>query len=111
MTIFVVYYRPSMRFRLTYCTDYNEVHGDPPMPYSSVGSVQDLSSGGCWFDPRLGQFSVRVLMTVIATRLIFLSPLSSVSSKVFWEVSQRLGKIYIRILCGTLVKRTATKHE
>ena len=41
---------------------------------SSVGSVADLRTGGCWFDPRLGQYSFRGLMIVVATRFIPLSP-------------------------------------
>ena len=36
-------------------------------PHSSVGSVADLRKGGRWFDPRLGQYSFRGLMVVIAT--------------------------------------------
>ena len=47
-------------------------------PYSPVGSVQDLSTGGRWFDPRLGQYSFRGLMIVIATGFIPISPLSIV---------------------------------
>ena len=38
-------------------------------PHSSVGSVADLRTGSRWFDPRLGQYSFRGLMTVIATFL------------------------------------------
>ena len=40
--------------------------------HSSVGSVADLRTGGRWFDPRLGQYSFRGLMIVIATGLISL---------------------------------------
>ena len=40
----------------------------------SSGSVADLRTGGRWFDPRLGQYSFRELMTVIATGFIPLSP-------------------------------------
>ena len=43
-------------------------------PSSSVGSVQDLRTGGRWFDPRLRPISFRGLMIVIATGFI---PLSS----------------------------------
>ena len=45
---------------------------------SSVGSVGDLRTGGRWFDPRLGQYSLRGLMIVIGTGSIPLSPLSVV---------------------------------
>ena len=41
-----------------------------------------------WFDPRLGQYSFRGLMIVIATGFIPLSPLSVVSKMVMWESSQ-----------------------
>ena len=66
---------------------------------SSVGSVRDLRTDGRWFDPRLGQYSFRGLMIVIATGFILLSPLSVVSTMVMWESSQWLGII----LCGVLV--------
>ena len=51
-------------------------------PHGSVGSVQDLGTGGRWFDPRLGQYSFRGLMIVIATGFIPLPPLSVVSAMV-----------------------------
>ena len=53
-----------------------------------VGSVADLRTRGRWFDPRLGQYSFRGLMIVIATGF---SPLSFVSTMVMWESSQWLG--------------------
>ena len=59
---------------------------------SSFGSVQDLRIGSCWFDPRLGLYSFRGLMIVMATGFIRLSPLSIVSTKVMWESNQWLGK-------------------
>ena len=65
-------------------------------PHSSVGSVADLRTGGRWFDPRLGQYSFRRLMIVIATALIPLSPLSVVSTTVTWGGSQWLGKNIVR---------------
>ena len=39
-------------------------------PYSSVGSVADLRTGGRWFDPRRFQYSFRGLMIIIATGFI-----------------------------------------
>ena len=60
--------------------------------YSSVGRVADLSIGGRWFDPRLGQYSFRGLMIVIVTGFIPLSLLSVISSMVMWESSYWLGK-------------------
>ena len=42
-------------------------------PHSSVSSGADLRTGGRWFDPRLGHYSFRGLMIVIATGLILLS--------------------------------------
>ena len=60
-----------------------------PEPHSSVGSDNaDLRTGGCWFDPRLGQYSFRGLMMVTATGFIPLSPLSVVSTIVMWQSSQ-----------------------
>ena len=61
-------------------------------PHSSVGSVVDLRTEGRWFDPRLGQYSFRGLMIVIATGFIPLSPLSVVSTIVMHESSQWLVK-------------------
>ena len=64
-------------------------------PHSSVGSVADLRTGGRWFDPRLGQYSLRGLMIVIATGFIPFSPLSVVSTMVMWENSHPVaGKEY-----------------
>ena len=65
-------------------------------PHSSVGSLQDLRAGGPRLDPRLGQYSFRRLMIVIATGFIPLSPLSIVSVIVMWEISQWLGKNIVR---------------
>ena len=42
-------------------------------PDSSVSSVVDLRTGVHWFNPRLGQYSFRGLMIVIATGFIPLS--------------------------------------
>ena len=42
----------------------------------SPSSVANLRAGGRWFDPRLGQYSFRGLMIVIATGFIPLSLLS-----------------------------------
>ena len=49
---------------------------------SSVGSVADMRTGGHWFDPRLGHYSFRGLMIVIATGFIPSSLLSVVSTMV-----------------------------
>ena len=75
-------------------------------PHSSVGTVQDLRTGGRWFDPTLGQYSYQGLMIVIATGFIPLSPLSVVSTTVCGKAASGLE----RILCGVLVKRTPGKH-
>ena len=61
-------------------------------PHSSVGSFADLRTGGCWFDPWLGQYCSRGLMIINATGFIPLPPLSVVSTMVMWERSQWLGK-------------------
>ena len=60
--------------------------------HSSVGSIENLRTGGRWFDPQLSQYSFRRLMIVIATGFIPLSPLSVVLTMVMWESSQWLGK-------------------
>ena len=65
-----------------------------------------LRTGGRWFDPRLGQYSFRGLMIVIATGFIPLSPLSVVLTMVMWESSHRLGKNTVR----SAIKRTPGKH-
>ena len=77
-----------------------------PSSIAQSGSVVDLRTGGRWFDTRLGQYSFRGLMIVIATGFIPLSPLSVVSAMVMWESNQWLGKI----LCGVLVKGTPGMH-
>ena len=60
-------------------------------------TAADLRIGGRWFDPRLCQYSFRVLMVIIATGLaIILSLLSVVSKMVMWESSQWLGKNIVR---------------
>ena len=66
---------------------------NPAEPHSSVGSSADLRTGR-WFDPRLGQYSFRALMTVIATGFISLSSLPVVSTMVRWESSQWFLKKY-----------------
>ena len=65
-------------------------------PHSSVGSNADLRTGGRWSDQRLGQYSFRGLMIVIATGSSPLSALSIVSPTVMWESSQWLGKNILR---------------
>ena len=50
-----------------------------------IGRVQDLRTGGRWFDLRLSQYSFRGLMIVIATRSIVLT-------MILWESSNWLGK-------------------
>ena len=72
-------------------------------PHSSVGCVAVLRTGGRRFDPRLGQYSFRGLMIVIATGFIILSPLSVVSTMVMWESSQWLKK--------NIVRSTGYKHS
>ena len=46
---------------------------DPRPIAQSVPCVLDLTIGGRWFDPRIGQYSFRGLMIVIATGFILLS--------------------------------------
>ena len=60
--------------------------------HDPVGSVQDSRRNGRRFDPRLGQYSFRGLLIVIATEFTLLSPLSIFSTVFTWESSQWLGK-------------------
>ena len=60
-------------------------------PHRSVGTVQDLRTGGRWCYLRHGQYFSRGLMIVIVTVFIPLLPLSIVSTMVMWESSQWLG--------------------
>ena len=85
-----------------------------PSPIVQLVSVQDLRTGGRWydspapsiffpriadrwFDPQLGQYSFRGLLIVIATGFISLPPLSIVSTMLMWESSQWLGENIVRI--------------
>ena len=65
-------------------------------PHSSVSSNADLRTGGCWFNPRLDQYSLWGLMIVIVTGFIPLSLLSVVWVMVMLESSQWLGKNIVR---------------
>ena len=65
--------------------------------HSSVDSAKYLRTDH-WFEPRLGQYSFRELMTVFATGFIPLSPLPVVSVVVMWESIRR--RILERILWG-----------
>ena len=76
-------------------------------PHSSVGSVADLRTGGHWFDPRLGQYSFRRLMIVIATGFIPLSPLSIVSRMVMLGKQPAAWKEYC---AENWLKGTPGKH-
>ena len=64
---------------------------DVAEPHGSVASVQHLRTGGRWFDPRLGQYSCRGLIIVIATGFIPLPSLSIVSTMAMWESSQEVA--------------------
>ena len=77
-------------------------------PHSSVGSVADVRTGGHRFDPRLGQYSFRGLMIVIATGFIPLSPLHCPLFRQ-WSIRKAASGLE-RLLCGVLVKRTQGKH-
>ena len=43
-------------------------------PHGPVGNIQDLRTGGHWFDPQLSQYSLGGLVIVIGTYFIPLSP-------------------------------------
>ena len=74
--------------------------------HSSVSSIVDLRTGSHWFDPRLGQYSLRGLIIVTVTGFIPPTLLSVVLTMVMWESSHWLGKN----MCRVLVKRTPGKH-
>ena len=57
---------------------------------SSVACIQDLRTGGCWFDLLLAQNSFQELMIVIATGFNPLSMLFVVSMMVMLETTQQL---------------------
>ena len=77
--------------QIPYFLPESSLHHNPP--HSSVGSLQDLRTGGRWFNPRLGQNSFQGPMIIIATGYIPLSRPSIVSTMVMWEeTSQWLGK-------------------
>ena len=67
-----------------------------PILCSSVGHIQDLRTGGCWFDPWFSQYSFWGLMVVIATGIIPLSQLSIVLMMVMRLSSQWFGNNIVR---------------
>ena len=67
-----------------------------PFPKSWVSNMQDLKTGGRWFDSQLGQYSFQGLMIAIATGFISLSLLFVVSTMVVWKSSQWLGNNIVR---------------
>ena len=73
---------------------------------TSVGSVADFSTGGRWFDSRLGQYSFHGLMIATETGFIPVSPMSVVSIMVMWESSQWFRKNIVR----STDKGTPEKH-
>ena len=82
-----------------------------PMVESFIHMAENIfekkgENAGRWFDLRLGQYSFRGLMIVIATGFIPLSPLSVVRQ---WLCGIAASG-WERILCGVLVKRTQGRH-
>ena len=70
-----------------------------PLPIHKVIINADLRTGGRWFDPRLGQYSFRGLIIVIATGFIPLSPLSVVSTMVMCgKAASGLERISLGVL-------------
>ena len=63
--------------------------------------MQYLKTGGRLYDPRLGQYSIRASMIVIATELI---PLSAIHSLFREWLCGKPASGFERILCGVLVK-------
>ena len=63
-----------------------------PRQYSSVGSIQDLRTGGRWFDFWLDHYFVQGLKKVIATGFTLLSPLFIASTLAIWRKQPVLKK-------------------
>ena len=63
--------------------------------HSSVGNVADLRTEDRWFDPRLGQYSFRVLMIVIATGFIPVS-LSLIRQRLYGKAASGLENNIVR---------------
>ena len=59
---------------------------------NSIGSIQDLRTGGRWFDTRFDQYLFRASIVVIATGIIPPPRISIVSTIILWESSQWFGK-------------------
>ena len=74
----------------------------PAEPHSSVGSIQDLRTGGRWFDFRLDQFSFQVFMMII--------PFSLFRQWLCGKAASGFKRILVHVLCGVLVKRAPGKH-
>ena len=81
--------KSSFKGKIEFQIKYAEHH-------SSVGSVADLRTGGRWFYLRLGQYSFRGLMIVIATGFISVSTLSVASTINMWESNQWFEKNIVR---------------
>ena len=62
-------------------------------PHNSVGSVEDLRTGGRWFNSRLSQYSFRGLMIVIETGFIPFSLLFFVLTMLKGEAASGLERI------------------
>ena len=73
-------------------------------PHSSLGSIADLRTAGRWFDPRLGQYSSRGLIIVIATGFI---PHCCLLLRQW--LSGKAASSLERILCRLLVKKNSRK--
>ena len=54
-------------------------------PLTSVTSMQDLRTGGCWFDLYASQYSFQGMMIAIQTGFFPLSPLSIIWMQVVWK--------------------------
>ena len=79
-------------------------------PHSSIGGVADLRTGGRWIDPRLGQYSFRGLMIVIAT---FLSRCPLFRQWLFGKAASGLesAKHWLKELHGESMDRCTDRRD
>ena len=94
--VFLCYHLPHFFF--LFLLNLGHSFKDHAEPQSSVCSVADLRTGGCWYNPLLSQYSFPGLMIVIATGFFPLSLLSIVSTMFMWESSQCLGKNIVQYI-------------
>ena len=78
-----------------------------PSPHSSVASVEDLRTGGCWFGPQAQPiFFSRIDNSHLDRIHGSITPAHCFDDGCVGKAANGLE----RILCGVLFKRTSEKH-